>query len=180
MSTRAAPTAARNRSSTAGGHRAGATNARRPRGETRATGSSTRHATRRPELSSRDDRFAARFTAYAASASPGLWILRGHHAGGCATSPAAFRRAVERDAALHWQDYVRVRRSGLREVRGLLAAWLADQALLGRAGEGWRGSRRRTGAASSAAARWSTGTRRAAGTSLSCAASCGGPATRAQ
>jgi hypothetical protein len=87
----------------------------------------------RPELSSRDDRFAARFTAYAASASP-IRIWR-YDRGRLLDVTRTFPREVERDAALLWRDYLRVRRT---EARGLLAAWLADQALLGRADDGWR------------------------------------------
>jgi hypothetical protein len=94
------------------------------------------NADRRPELSSRDDRFAARFTAYAASASPlRIWH---YDRGRLRDVTRRFPRAVERDAALLWQDYLRVRRNEVREVRGLLAAWLADQALLGHADQGWR------------------------------------------
>ena len=73
---------------------------------------------------------------YAASASR-LRIWR-YDRGRLRDVTRSFPRAVERDAAALWRDYLRVRRSGVREVRGLLAAWLADQALLGRAGEGWR------------------------------------------
>jgi hypothetical protein len=87
----------------------------------------------RPELSSRDDRFAARFTAYAASATPvRIWRYK---RGRLLDVTRTFPREVERDAAQLWRDYLRLRRT---EARGLLAAWVADQALLGRADEGWR------------------------------------------
>jgi hypothetical protein len=90
----------------------------------------------RPELSSRDDRFAARFTAYAASASP-VRIWR-YDRGRLFDVTRSFRGEVERDAAVLWREYLRVRGGKVREVRGFLAAWLADQALLGRTEQGWR------------------------------------------
>ena len=50
----------------------------------------------------------------------------------------SFPGAVRRDARTLWSDYQRVRRSTFRDVRGVLAAYLADKYLLGEQKEGWR------------------------------------------
>jgi hypothetical protein len=89
-----------------------------------------------PEFVSSDDRFAARFTAYAASDSP-IRIWR-YDRGRLVDVTRRFPGRVEADARMHWRLYLKVRGSKLREVRGILAPWLADQALLGRAAQGWR------------------------------------------
>jgi hypothetical protein len=89
-----------------------------------------------PELSSRDDRFAAAFTAYAASASPiQVWH---YDRGRLRIVTRRFLPRIAHDAVQLWREYARIRRSDFPEVRGFLAAWLADQALLGREEEGWR------------------------------------------
>jgi hypothetical protein len=90
----------------------------------------------RPELASRDDRFAAAFTPYAASASP-LRVWR-YERGRLIDVTRRFRAELERDSAVLWRDYLRARRREPHDVRGLLAAWCAEQVLLGRAPEAWR------------------------------------------
>jgi hypothetical protein len=91
---------------------------------------------RRPELTSRDDRFAAAFTAYAASASP-IQIWR-YERGRLRNVTRRFPARIGHDAVQLWREYIRVRKSNFPEVRGFLAAWVADQALLGREAVGWR------------------------------------------
>lgn len=90
----------------------------------------------RPELESGDDRFAHRFTAYAASVFP-LRIVRFDH-GRMLDVTRRFPAPVRREADRLWQGYLRGRRDPAGDVRGLLAAWLADMHLLGRGEEGWR------------------------------------------
>jgi hypothetical protein len=86
-----------------------------------------------PEFVSADDRFASAFTGYAASASP-IRIWR-YDRGRMLDVTRRFPREIERDARALWGLYRKERK---REVRGVLAAWLADQIMLGRAAEGWR------------------------------------------
>lgn len=90
----------------------------------------------RPELSSYDDRFAYAFTAYAFSADPiRIWHFeRGRRL----DVTRAFPTLVARDAARLLALYRRTRRSRYPEVRGVLAAYVADQYLLGRPAVGWR------------------------------------------
>jgi hypothetical protein len=90
----------------------------------------------RPEFVSADDRFAYAFTAYAASLEP-VEIWR-YDRGRMLDVTRRFPRLIERDAAFLWRLYLRERKARPPEVRGILAAWLADQALLGRAEAGWR------------------------------------------
>jgi hypothetical protein len=86
-----------------------------------------------PEFVSSDDRFASAFTGYAASANPiRLWR---YDAGRMLDVTRRFPREIERDARQLWRLYLKERR---RDVRGILAAWLADQMMLGRVTEGWR------------------------------------------
>ena len=88
------------------------------------------------ELVSADDRFASAFTAYAASSSPiRIWTF---DRGRLVDVTRRFPRVVERDARRQWELYREIRRGEHREVRGVLAAWLADQYLLGRAASGRR------------------------------------------
>ena len=90
----------------------------------------------RPELVTRDDRFAYAFTAYAASVSPiRIWH---YDAGALVDVTRDFPAVIARDAAELWRLYGRFRRSRFPEVRGVLAAYLADKALLGEEEEGWR------------------------------------------
>jgi hypothetical protein len=88
-----------------------------------------------PELLSSDDRFAYVFTAYAGSAFPiQVWDYR---AGRLIDVSRRHPALVRRDAGLHWKDYLRQRTSSYRDPRGILAAWMADQYLLGRQAHGW-------------------------------------------
>jgi hypothetical protein len=83
----------------------------------------------RAYLVSGDNRFAYAFTSYAASWLPvRAWRL---DAGGRFVDVTRTRLDLVRaDAAEAWRAYVRERRNG--DGRGLLAAWCADQYLLGR------------------------------------------------
>jgi len=86
----------------------------------------------RPELVSSDDRFASAFTPYAYSLLPiQIWRLR---SGRLADATRSYPGAVAEHARELWRLYERMR-SG--EVRGILAAYLADEALLGREDRGW-------------------------------------------
>ncbi len=89
----------------------------------------------RPELVSADDRFAYQFTYYAASALPvQIW----HYDHGARTDVTARYPAVVRsDAATLWAGYIHDRSDEKADVRGVLAAWLADEYRLGLADEGW-------------------------------------------
>ncbi|HEU0303487.1 MAG TPA: hypothetical protein VFR32_02795 [Gaiellaceae bacterium] len=85
------------------------------------------------ELVSADARFAYVFTSFADSAFPiRIWEF---DRGRLRDVTRRFPARVEADAQAHWRDYLRRRRSG--DVRGVLAAWLADQYLLGREDAGW-------------------------------------------
>jgi hypothetical protein len=90
----------------------------------------------RLELRSADDRFAYAFACYACSGFP-MRIWRYDH-GRLLDVTRSFPRLVERDAERQWRWYMRERSRESAEVRGLLAAWLADMYLLGREDEGWQ------------------------------------------
>jgi subtilisin-like proprotein convertase family protein len=89
-----------------------------------------------PEIISADDRFAYVFTSFAGSVFPvQIW----HYERGTlrdVTSNYLF--AVRSDAAQIWREYLRERKAPVSDVRGLLAAWLADEVRLGRSAEGWK------------------------------------------
>jgi hypothetical protein len=85
----------------------------------------------RAVLLSADDTFAYRFTAYVASGLPvQIWAYGG---GRFHDVTRSYPARIARDARSWWSAYVQERRRHA-DVRGLLAAWAADQALLGRAG----------------------------------------------
>ena len=89
-----------------------------------------------PEFDSADERFAYAFTAYVASVPPvRIWRYR---AGRLADVTRRFPAEIARDARHNWAAYLKVRRSSFPEVRGILAAYLADQYLLGKEREGWQ------------------------------------------
>ena len=90
----------------------------------------------RPEFRTGDDRFAYAFAAFAASAFP-IRILRFDH-GRFVDVTRRFPRLVQRDAAELYAGYRSQVRSRAYDVRGILAAWLADQYSLGRGRAGWR------------------------------------------
>jgi subtilisin-like proprotein convertase family protein len=90
----------------------------------------------RPELVSADDRFAYEFTFYAASALPvQIWHFdRGVLIDVTSNYPAVVRK----DAATLWSEYLQTRHESGADVRGVLAAWLADEYRLGLADQGWK------------------------------------------
>jgi hypothetical protein len=86
------------------------------------------------ELVSADARFGYAFTAFAASAFPiQIWHF---DRGQMVDVTLSFPARIERDAEELWRSYLRFRR-GPDDPRGVLAAWVADQYLLGRGEEGW-------------------------------------------
>ena len=89
----------------------------------------------KPEFVSGDDHFAYAFTSYAGSALPvQIWSYRaGHMTDVTRTFPALVRA----DGATLWKAYERERTGEDADVRGVLAAWMADQYLLGRQDAGW-------------------------------------------
>jgi hypothetical protein len=86
------------------------------------------------ELVSEDDRFAYVFTSFAGSAFPlQIW----HYDGGRLVDVTrSFPSLVKGDADQLWRLYRRFS-SGRDDPRGVLAAWVADQYLLGRGAEAW-------------------------------------------
>jgi len=88
----------------------------------------------RPELRSADDRFAYAFTSFAASVFPvQIWHF---DQGRLVDVTRYFPAMVAADARAAWRIYRSAGRAH-QEVRGALAAWLADEYRLGRAAEGW-------------------------------------------
>jgi len=86
------------------------------------------------ELVSADDRFAYAFTSFAGSAFPiQIWEF---DSGRLRDVTRLFPGQVELDAKRLWRWYLDSRRTG--DVRGILAAWVADQYVLGRGAEGLR------------------------------------------
>lgn len=89
---------------------------------------------RHVELVTFDDRFAYVFSAFADSLFPvRIWHFDD---GRLRNVTRLFPRRVERDARWLWGMYLERRRKA--DVRGILAAWQADQYLLGRQEAGWR------------------------------------------
>jgi hypothetical protein len=87
-----------------------------------------------PELRSFDDRFAYEFTDYADSAFPPMiWSFR---AGALTDVTRNFQSLVKKDAARQLRLYRKYRHS--RDVRGIVAAYVADKYLMGRATGGRR------------------------------------------
>jgi hypothetical protein len=88
-----------------------------------------------PEFNSRDDRFAAAFTAYAASGYPlQIWQYR---QGKMINVTRRYPKLIASDAAKLWKDYNDIKRQG-HDGKGFLAAYLANKCLLGQGQEGWR------------------------------------------
>ena len=81
-------------------------------------------------LQSADDRFDYAFTDYADSASPiQIWQYR---TGGLVDTTRSFPALISSDAAHWWSRYLATRTStNDNDVRGILAAWAADESLLG-------------------------------------------------
>ena len=89
----------------------------------------------RPEFRSADGRFAYAFTSFADSVFPiQIWRFKGTS---FSDVTRRFRADIRRDARRRWHQYGRYRR-GRREVRGVLAAYLADKYLLGEQRSGWQ------------------------------------------
>lgn len=89
----------------------------------------------RPELVSADARFAYVFTYFAASLFPvQIWHFQ---RGRVLDVTRSFQAQVRNDADALWRYYGKYRRTG-DDVRGVLAAWMADQYLLGRDQQGWQ------------------------------------------
>lgn len=87
------------------------------------------HDGRSVELVSADDRFAYAFASFADSLFPiRIWRYR---AGAFADVTRSFPALVRKDAARQWRGFGAGRREK-RSVRGALAAWAADECLLGR------------------------------------------------
>jgi hypothetical protein len=85
-----------------------------------------------PEWISADDRFAYAFTDYAESGDPvQIWSYR---AGRFVNVTRGFLPQVRSDASRWWRLYLAARGHRDRSVRGLLAAWAADEELLGNHG----------------------------------------------
>ncbi len=87
------------------------------------------------ELMSNDARFAYEFTSFAASFFP-LQIWH-YERGRLIDVTRLFPGEVDHDSVELWNQYRDVR-SQHEDVRGVLAAWLADQYLLGREDAGWK------------------------------------------
>ena len=90
----------------------------------------------RPEFVTADDAFAHAFTAYAGSALPiRIWKYR---AGPMINVTRSFPGLVRKDAATLWKEYLAERKSEFPDPRGILAAWMGDQYLLGTQAKGWK------------------------------------------
>ncbi|MBA3717197.1 MAG: hypothetical protein H0W87_03080 [Actinobacteria bacterium] len=88
-----------------------------------------------PEFVTGDDRFAYAFTSYAGSALPvEVWSYR---AGRMTDVTRSFPALVRKDAATLWKEYLAERKGTLPDLRGILAAWMADQYLLGHQAKAW-------------------------------------------
>jgi hypothetical protein len=83
----------------------------------------------RIEFVSSDARFAYEFASFAGSAFP-IQIRRFRN-GRLVDVTRRFRSEIARDARRHRRDYLRARRNPEYELRGLLAAYVADKYLLG-------------------------------------------------
>jgi hypothetical protein len=88
-----------------------------------------------PELTSGDDRFAYAFSSYAASGYP-LRVWR-YSAGQMQDVTQQYPEAIAQSAEQNWQQVLKAQTDN-SEVRGYLAAYLADQYSLGQADLGWQ------------------------------------------
>ncbi len=88
-----------------------------------------------PELVSADDRFAYAFTSFAASFDP-VQVSR-FRRGRLIDVTRSFPARVRRSAKELWAQYKVIRKSQFPDVRGVLAAYMADKYLLGEQKEGW-------------------------------------------
>jgi hypothetical protein len=93
----------------------------------------------RIELHGHDDRFAYRFTSYADSVFPiRIWAFG---QGGFSDVTSRHKGEALKDARRTWRRYRSYERRG-RDVRGALAAYLANMYSAGRTSRGWRTVRR--------------------------------------
>jgi hypothetical protein len=82
-----------------------------------------------PDFLTGDDRFAYRFTSYAGSAFPiRIWTYRG---GRLIDVTRGYSGLVTADAASQWRDYLAVEKTQDPDPRGILAAWAADEFMIG-------------------------------------------------
>jgi hypothetical protein len=88
-----------------------------------------------PELQSGDDRFAYAFSSYASSGYP-LRVWR-YEDGQMQDATQQYPEAIKQNAEQNWQNVLRAQTEG-SEVRGYLAAYLADQYSLGAPEVGWQ------------------------------------------
>jgi streptogramin lyase len=89
----------------------------------------------KPEFVSRDSRFAYVFGSYADSWFPlQIWAYR---TGRFRDVSRRFERQVRGDATWLWHQYLHRRGKKDADVRGLLAAWAADEYLIGHGAEVW-------------------------------------------
>ncbi len=89
------------------------------------------------EFRSADKRFFYRFTAFAFSRAPiQIWNFEAGRFEN--VTRHGFRALIRRDRDHLWHAYLRHRSGAFPDVRGILAAWLADKYLLHRGARGWR------------------------------------------
>jgi hypothetical protein len=87
------------------------------------------------EFSSRDDRFAYAFDAYAASGyPPQIWQYR---QGRMQDVTRRYPKIINSQATELWQTYIEQKKEGY-ELKGFLAAYLASKYLLGQGEDGWQ------------------------------------------
>jgi hypothetical protein len=88
-----------------------------------------------PEFRSADSRFSYVFTSFAESANPvQIWSLR---SGTFTDVTRTFPSVITTDRNFWWQQYLKYRRDNVSDVRGYLAAYMADEYLLGQEEQGW-------------------------------------------
>lgn len=88
-----------------------------------------------PEFISADARFAYAFSSFAGSGFPiAIWQYR---QGKLLNVTRRYPKLVYSDALRYWKIYEQIR-SQDAEVKGILAAYLADKYLLGQAADGWQ------------------------------------------
>jgi hypothetical protein len=85
----------------------------------------------RPLIRTNDDRFAYKFTDYAASGFP-IVLYAIDAAGHLVDVTTSYPALIRADAATWWKAYVHLRGGRDEDTRGVLAAWCADQYLLGK------------------------------------------------
>jgi hypothetical protein len=91
---------------------------------------------RRPEFAAYDERFVYTFAAYVFSAAPvQIWDYR---QGKLVDVTRRFPKLVRADAASHWKRYLSERGEKETDVRSVVAAYVADQYLLGNPSEAKR------------------------------------------